>query len=1120
MTGKEPQAPYVLGIDLGSNSIGWACIKLNAKEQPMGLLTSSYDPKSEPSLGVRIFPMSVENYGQGEKEQPLNFKRRSARQMRRQLQRRVRRIKKSFYMLQKAGLLPAFNEAELAEPDRRHARDLLCKRVDAELHLIRNPEALPYELRARALDEPLTPVELGRAFFHMAQRRGFKSNRKSAPKKGDDDGKVLGDIKSLREAMAAIDPKTGNPMARTLGEHFYNELLAGRHVRRRFTARAMYETEFDAIVVAQRGAHAGVLTDKFVRQLRRALFFQRPLKSARNLIGTCELENGEDYTRKDGTRFTAEKKRRAPVACIEAMRFRMLQGVNNLRVLLPDRRDEVPLTPEQRAALVKALQDERSLTWAQVKKAAALPRASKFNLERGGEKSLKGDRTNHDLGEAIGHHWWNASPELKSRIVTALRATEDEKVLRRHIKERSGCWGELELSDKETKLLVDVVLEDDYASLSRAALKKVLPLMEEGKSFPEAKLAIYGDRLADRIMDVLPPTSQVFGDIRNPTVTRALTELRHLVNAIMRLHGKPHSIHIELARDLKQSKEDRNQAVRGMRDNEQANQDRSVRIVREAGISNPRGSDLLRVRLWDETGGLCPYTLRQIPFAQLFGHDVDIEHIIPFSRSLDDGNQNKTLCYAEFNRNRKHNQTPFETYGGTGEWDKTVAHLQNMVENGKFSRGKLRRFMLQGEDLEEAIEGFTSAQLNDTRHASVKAKEYLARLYGGNLSQGVDADGTRRIFVGNGQVTAFVRRALNLNGILSGNSEKTRDDHRHHAVDAVAIALTSSALLKQMSDNAESDWKRLRTTRQQVRVDPPWETCKQDVDAAIQRTLVSHRVSNRVRGALHAETAYSRPMGENGYRAAEGTDPADAFVHIRKPVSGLSIPDLERIVDPHIREAVRVRFEERKAEFNAELVAKGKRPNDKLEPSEVFDTGDDAKIPWLKATKASGKDMPIRKVRIRVKKAPKRVGRGVTERFMDTSENHHIAFFADKDKKGNPCWRPEVVSVRQAADRLRSGADVYARTAPGFLFALDKGAVFSMQTPEGLEILRLRGFTTRATGNTELYFARIRDARASSAIPSAGHTIKAAAARRASIRPMLIDTLGCLRSVGVRDPHG
>ncbi len=1113
MTDKAPQAPYVLGIDLGSNSIGWACIKLNTDDKPCGLLTSPYDPKSEPALGVRIFPMAVENYGQGEKEQPLNFKRRQSRLMRRQLQRRVRRIRKTFNILQKAGMLPAFNEAESSEPDKRRARDLLCKRVDAELHKVRNPEALPYELRARALDEALSAVELGRAFFHLAQRRGFKSNRKSAPKKGDDEGLVKGAISELEKEMEAAD-------ARTLGEHFHNELLAGKHVRRRFTERKMYEDEFDLIVAAQRSAHAGVLTEKFVRQLRRAIFFQRPLKSARHLIGICELENGEDYTRKDGTRFTAEKRRRAPLACIEAQRFRMLQGVNNLRVQLPDRRDEVLLTPDQRVAIVKALQDERALTWAQVKKLAVLPQASKLNLERTGEKTLKGDRTNHDIGEALGHHWWNASPELKSRIITALRATDDEDILRRHIKERRGCWGEMDLGDKEVAGLLKVVPEDDYASLSRVALKKLLPLMEEGKSFPEAKLAVYGDRLADRIVDALPPTTQVFGDLRNPIVTRALTELRHLVNAIIKLHGKPHSIHIELARDLKQNKEHRARDLINIRRNEDKNEARAKRILQEVGNADPRSQDLLRVRLHEETGGICPYTGKTIDFEQLFGQGIEIEHIIPFSRCLNDSAANMTLCYAEFNRNRKHDKTPYETFGDTKEWEQVTRRLRALVDKEQFPEGKLRRFMLQGEDLQKAIGDFSSAQLNDTRHASAKATEFLARLYGGNLSQGVDAGGKRRIIAGKGLVTHHVRRALKLNGILSGNSEKTRDDHRHHAVDAVAIALTSAGLLKQMSDYSADDYKRFRTNRPKPRVDPPWETCKQDVDAAIQRTLVSHKVRNRVRGALHKETPYSRPMCADGRRASDELDPAERYVHVRKAVSSLSLGDLEDIVDPVVGAQVRARFEERKREVNAELESCGKRPKDGLTPAEVFDTGDNAKIPWLRSRKLGGKDMPIRSVRVRSKGNMQRVGRGVCERFLANSSSHHIGFFEDRDRKGRSVWRGEVVFLDQAYLRKRTGSDVYSRDASGFMFSLDRTAIFCMDTEEETVFFKLNGLSAFTSGQRLLTFSRISDARPSKRIPREGHTIVPAVAQKRQLRPVVIDTLGRLRTVGTRIPHG
>ena len=285
---------YVLGLDLGANSLGWAALRLDENGKPCGLMRDPSVNGSDPSIGVRVFEMAVDDFGKGENEQPKNANRRAARLQRRQAQRRARRITKTFNLLQRNGLLQAFDEVEAAMTDRRAARDHLIKRLDIQLSANYHPERLPYALRACALDSALEKHALGRALYHLSQRRGFKSNRKSEPKKGDDQGVVKEGIADLERQMAVIDAATGRPYARTLGELFFKMSQAGNRVRRHWTARKMYEDEFDAIVAAQEPHHAELQTEKFVRHLRRAIFYQRPLKSSRHLIGTCELENGEE----------------------------------------------------------------------------------------------------------------------------------------------------------------------------------------------------------------------------------------------------------------------------------------------------------------------------------------------------------------------------------------------------------------------------------------------------------------------------------------------------------------------------------------------------------------------------------------------------------------------------------------------------------------------------------------------------------------------------------------------------------------------------------------------------------------------------------------------------------
>src|SRR4029077_1205398 len=178
-----PQRGRVLGIDLGSNSLGTALIDT--------------DSQTVPFLGVRIFPASTEGDRDKGKEESKAKPRREARLARRQTKRRKHRLQKVFRLLQGMGLLPPGSR-----PDALPALQRELER--------RYPETtvLPYFLRARALDHPLHPNELGRALYHLAQRRGFLSNRATAAKEAEDKSAVKSAIKSLREDIATSGKRT------------------------------------------------------------------------------------------------------------------------------------------------------------------------------------------------------------------------------------------------------------------------------------------------------------------------------------------------------------------------------------------------------------------------------------------------------------------------------------------------------------------------------------------------------------------------------------------------------------------------------------------------------------------------------------------------------------------------------------------------------------------------------------------------------------------------------------------------------------------------------------------------------------------------------------------------
>ncbi len=254
-------------------------------------------------------------------------------------------------------------------------------------------QVMPYLLRAAALHERLPLFFLGRALYHLAQRRGFRSNRKSAPTKPgkdkDDIGKVEAGIGELRSAMGT----------HTLGEYFAGLNPHERRIRTRYTHRSMYEDEFEKIWAAQTPFNPSLLTEERRKLLRRAIFFQRPLRSARNLIGKCELEPGQ---------------RRAARHLLLSQRFRLVQKVNDLTILA--REGERQLTSEERASLLSRLEGEENASFADIRKLLGLSK-TKFNLEAGGEERISGNRTNARFRQAFGERWENLSPAERNRAV-------------------------------------------------------------------------------------------------------------------------------------------------------------------------------------------------------------------------------------------------------------------------------------------------------------------------------------------------------------------------------------------------------------------------------------------------------------------------------------------------------------------------------------------------------------------------------------------------------------------------------------------------------------------------------------------------------------------------------
>lgn len=342
-----------------------------------------------------------------------------------------------------------------------------------------------------------------------------------------------------------------------------------------------------------------------------------------------------------------------------------------------------------------------------------------------------------------------------------------------------------------------------------------------------------------------------YGRITNPTVHIGLNQLRRVVNKIIERYGKPDQIVVELARELKQSDAQKASAQNSIKENTTAAIKRGEKLE-EIGIEN-NGANRMRLRLWEALGDdamkrACPYTGQRISVEMLFNGSCDIDHILPYSRTLDDSFANRTLCLREANR-AKTDKTPWERWGDTPEWEAIEANLKHLPENKRwrFAPDAMVRF--------EGEKGFLDRSLTDTQYLSRIARTYLDTLF----SKG------GHVWVVPGRLTEMLRRHWGLNSLLPDKDgavkHKNRTDHRHHAIDAAVIAATDRSLINRLSRAAGQ--KEAEGAEEVARdSEPPWTNFRADLQTALNRLIVSHRADHgrigggSTSGQLHNDTAY------------------------------------------------------------------------------------------------------------------------------------------------------------------------------------------------------------------------------------------------------------------------
>ncbi len=997
-----------LGLDVGPTSIGWALV--------------DEDSRRIVGTGVRVFPEGVDRDQQGG-EQSKNQTRREKRGMRRQIARRARRKQQLRSLLTQRGLLPSDGDV---------LDDLLA--LD------------PYELRRRAVSKALKPYEIGRVLLHLNQRRGFRSNRKTDKAR---DKETKGMLAEINELAADIEDSGAPTLGAYLAEQaeVHDPTTANVRIRGRHTHRDMYEHELEAIWSCQRVHHPELLTDEVLEEIKRIIFFQRKMYWPRSVVGECELE---------------PRKKRCPKADRAAQRFRLLQEVNNLRMLDRETGEERGLTDEERERLVVYLASGKQRTFDQMRKKLGLGDSTTFNYERAERKKLLGNVTDAVLSSAkcLGKRWNEFTEGERDAIVRIiLDETEEDAAMQRLV---DDCG----LTEEEADLALDAHLPSGYVAYSREAIAKLLPHLERGlllmaedatNSALHAAGYLRPDEREIRRSEFLPPIP----DLPNPIVQQAMVEVRKVVNGVVREFGRPDAIHIELAREAKRSLADRERMTRDNAARRRA-RDAAAEEIEQFG-DKPTRKKIDRYVLWEEQGRECVYSGAPISLAQLLSDAVDMDHILPRWRSLDDSLANRVVCFRSEN-SAKGQQTPREWL----EHENRAKYEAVLQRAERLPYGKRRKFSQS----EVVLDDFVNRQMTDTAYISRAVSQYLRRL-------GVEVVTPR------GQMTAELRHRWGLNTILDadGRGVKNRADHRHHAVDALVVALTDRKRLHALANGRGE-------------LEAPWQGFREGAVSSVEAIKVSQRVQRRLAGALHEETLYgpTQKGGDNGARAWAKDWVEDAHTYVRrKPVTEIkNAKHLGKVRDPAIRAILAKHLEDQ-----------GVDPaGSKAFPGDAFKGENEPRMP-------SG--VPIRRVRMLEES---QTFRPVSERReghnVKPGNNHHIVYRSTTGSKGER-WKGEVVTMWDAAQRGSRGLPLVER-GDGFVMSLALGEMFEIDGDEGKRVLCVVRKLDQRSGR--VHYRLDRDARQAGEINKDNLYLSPEKMRQLHGKKVTVDPLGRVRRAG------
>ena len=819
-----------IGLEIGIAYVGWGVLDTDAQRIV--------------DAGVRVFTKAEAPKTGASLAEPRRLAR-STRKRRRRRQHRLERLKDLFItheLIAKARRETAFKSAQNA--------------------------LSPWQLRSEGLSRQLSAGELARALFHIAQRRGFKSNRKSELGNREA-GKLLAGVEENTKLL-----KQGSYA--TLGEMFFKHPKFATKKRNHqdfyghTVARELLMSEVGVLFECQRQLG----NDSASKCLEHA--FLEIFSSQRS------YDDGDQINRMRGFCAFEPKQPRAAKLSYSAERFVLVSKCNNLRFGEEGKaRDRLSL--KQRGQLTALAFQRNKVSYKQIRKKLNIPHACRFV----GLNYTKAAKQGKDPEEQIfiqlkGFHSLKKAIEKQcGKIVWSELAANTAQL--DVIAEILTCWKtdtnrQCELLAKGLpQTLIDALIPlnifSQFINLSAAAIHRLLPLMEQGMHYHQACAELYPDHRkpdSSQTQQLLPLIP--FDDIRNPVVFRALTQARKVINAIIRKHGSPDRVHIEVSDELVKSFQQRKRIEDAQQQFRRQKEHSCEQFVSVYG-HHPSGNELHKFRLHQTQRGHCPYSGQAIDTERLIepGY-VDIDHILPWSRSFDDSLSNKVLVLSAENQ-QKGNQTPFEYIAKQDPDNQNWQRFKTEVSD--YPQAKRWRLLKQNLGQKEA-EVFRQRNGTDTSYIPSYLKKFIAH----NLKMaGSDQYPVQTC---NGNLSHYLRVRW---GLLTGRGES----ERYHGIDALIVAGISPSITKQLVE-ASREQELWATDKCQmdckIHLPQPWEGFSQAVREYVEREVfVSRMPSRKLTGAAHQETVRSAKHLDRGYAL------------IKTPLSNLTLQNVETLHD-------------------------------------------------------------------------------------------------------------------------------------------------------------------------------------------------------------------------------